>query len=70
MPEHASTGNPFNQPRAAWAVPFACVISFMGIGLVDPILPSLALPSAFAIAVVTSSVNASRRCSASGGSSS
>jgi MFS family permease len=25
-----------------WAVAFACVISFMGIGLVDPILPSLA----------------------------
>jgi len=24
-----------------WAVAFACVISFMGIGLVDPILPSL-----------------------------
>ncbi|TNM60733.1 MFS transporter, partial [Streptomyces sp. NP160] len=27
------------QPRAVWAVAFACVISFMGIGLVDPILP-------------------------------
>ncbi|MEJ2870797.1 MFS transporter [Actinomycetospora sp. OC33-EN08] len=25
-----------------WAVAFACVISFMGIGLVDPILPALA----------------------------
>jgi MFS family permease len=25
-----------------WAVAFACVVSFMGIGLVDPILPSLA----------------------------
>lgn len=35
-------GNPFVQPRAVWAVAFACVISFMGIGLVDPILPSLA----------------------------
>jgi MFS family permease len=32
----------FKQPRAVWAVAFACVISFMGIGLVDPILPSLA----------------------------
>ena len=31
-----------NQPRAVWAVAFACVISFMGIGLVDPILPALA----------------------------
>ncbi|MGE3288439.1 MAG: MFS transporter [Pseudonocardia sp.] len=29
------------QPRAVWAVAFACVISFMGIGLVDPILPAL-----------------------------
>src|SRR6266851_2894772 len=36
------TPNPFKQPRAVWAVAFACVISFMGIGLVDPILPSLA----------------------------
>jgi ACDE family multidrug resistance protein len=40
--EHAPTGNPFKQPKAVWAVAFACVISFMGIGLVDPILPSLA----------------------------
>ena len=31
----------FRQPKAVWAVAFACVISFMGIGLVDPILPSL-----------------------------
>ena len=29
------------QPAAVWAVAFACVISFMGIGLVDPILPAL-----------------------------
>jgi MFS transporter, ACDE family, multidrug resistance protein len=35
-------GNPFSQPKAVWAVAFACVISFMGIGLVDPILPALA----------------------------
>ncbi|MDQ4118646.1 MAG: MFS transporter [Actinomycetota bacterium] len=35
------TINPFRQPTAVWAVAFACVISFMGIGLVDPILPSL-----------------------------
>jgi ACDE family multidrug resistance protein len=40
--EHVPTGNPFQQPKAVWAVAFACVISFMGIGLVDPILPSLA----------------------------
>ncbi|WP_305784818.1 MFS transporter [Symbioplanes lichenis] len=36
------TPSPFKQPRAVWAVAFACVISFMGIGLVDPILPALA----------------------------
>jgi MFS transporter, ACDE family, multidrug resistance protein len=35
------TTSPFRQPRAVWAVAFACVISFMGIGLVDPILPAL-----------------------------
>ena len=29
------------QPRAVWAVAFACVISFMGIGFVDPILPAI-----------------------------
>lgn len=32
----------FQQPKAAWAVAFACVVAFMGIGLVDPILPSIA----------------------------
>src|SRR6202035_2454161 len=37
----AATGSPFRQPRAVWAVAFACVVSFMGIGLVDPILPAL-----------------------------
>ena len=34
--------SPFHQPRAVWAVAFACVVSFMGIGLVDPILKALA----------------------------
>ena len=29
------------QPRSVWAVAFACVIAFMGIGLVDPILPAI-----------------------------
>ncbi|HVW81107.1 MAG TPA: MFS transporter [Mycobacteriales bacterium] len=33
--------SPFRQPRAVWAVALACVVSFMGIGLVDPILPAL-----------------------------
>ena len=38
------TGNvvsPFRQPKAVFAVAFACVVSFMGIGLVDPILPAI-----------------------------
>ncbi|MGV9966097.1 MFS transporter [Streptomyces olivaceus] len=39
---HDRPGGPFRQPKAVWAVAFACVISFMGIGLVDPILPALA----------------------------
>jgi MFS transporter, ACDE family, multidrug resistance protein len=30
------------QPKAVWAVGFACVIAFMGIGLVDPILKPIA----------------------------
>ncbi|MEH0108409.1 MFS transporter [Tersicoccus sp. MR15.9] len=34
-------GGLLKQPRAVWSVAFACVISFMGIGLVDPILPAL-----------------------------
>src|SRR5262245_40324464 len=38
----AQAPSPFRQPRAVYAVGFACVISFMGIGLVDPILPALA----------------------------
>jgi predicted MFS family arabinose efflux permease len=37
-----SKPSPFRQPKAVWAVAFACVVSFMGIGLVDPILPALA----------------------------
>jgi MFS family permease len=32
----------FHQPRAVWAVAFAAVVSFMGLGLVDPILPAIA----------------------------
>jgi MFS family permease len=42
-PTHASPGGSFlRQPRAVWAVAFACVIAFMGIGLVDPILKEIA----------------------------
>jgi MFS transporter, ACDE family, multidrug resistance protein len=32
----------FSHPRAVWAVAFATVVSFMGLGLVDPILPAIA----------------------------
>lgn len=32
----------WRQPKAVWAVGFACVIAFMGIGLVDPILKPIA----------------------------
>ena len=39
---HGSAVSPFKQPKAVFAVAFACVVSFMGIGLVDPILPALA----------------------------
>src|SRR5579875_1679143 len=37
-----ATASPFKQPKAVWVVAFACVVSFMGIGLVDPILKTLA----------------------------
>ena len=38
----AAGSSMFKQPKAVYAVAFACVVSFMGIGLVDPILPALA----------------------------
>ena len=37
-----SGGGFFSQPRAVWAVAFAAIVSFMGLGLVDPILPAIA----------------------------
>ncbi len=40
--EHGRHRVPFRQPKAVFAVALACVVSFMGIGLVDPILPALA----------------------------
>jgi MFS family permease len=39
---HAEKANFFDQPRAVWATGFACVVGFMSIGLVDPILTSIA----------------------------
>jgi ACDE family multidrug resistance protein len=43
-PAHSGTGARgfFTQPKAVWAVAFAAVVSFMGLGLVDPILPAIA----------------------------
>ena len=41
MSSHEGAVSPFRQPKAVWAVALACVVSFMGIGLVDPILPAL-----------------------------
>ncbi|WP_243077149.1 MFS transporter [Microbacterium sp. SS28] len=39
----AGTGvSVWRQPSQVWAVAFACVVAFMGIGLVDPILPAIA----------------------------
>src|ERR1700723_1852530 len=38
---HVAPASPFRQPKGVWAVALACVVSFMGIGLVDPILPAL-----------------------------
>ncbi|MEU5873838.1 MFS transporter [Glycomyces sp. NPDC047369] len=38
QPEKASI---LRQPTAVWAIAFACAVSFMGIGLVDPILPAI-----------------------------
>ena len=42
MSEGHSADGFFSQPRAVWAVAFAAVVSFMGLGLVDPILPAIA----------------------------
>ncbi len=39
---HGETTSLLTQPRTVWAVAFACVVAFMGIGLVDPILPAIA----------------------------
>jgi ACDE family multidrug resistance protein len=38
---HTKPVSPFRQSKGVWAVALACVVSFMGIGLVDPILPAL-----------------------------
>src|SRR5919112_3894192 len=38
----AGAGGILKQPKALWATAGASVVAFMGIGLVDPILPSIA----------------------------
>jgi ACDE family multidrug resistance protein len=38
----AQKGSILKQSKAVWAIAFACVVAFMGIGLVDPILPAIA----------------------------
>lgn len=38
----SSAPSVWKQPAQVWAVTFACVVAFMGIGLVDPILPAIA----------------------------
>jgi predicted MFS family arabinose efflux permease len=42
MSGHGTSGAIWRQPAQVWAVAFACVVAFMGIGLVDPILPAIA----------------------------
>ncbi|MFD6434751.1 MFS transporter [Streptomyces venezuelae] len=41
-PFDAGAGSLLRQPKAVWATAGASVVAFMGIGLVDPILPSIA----------------------------
>lgn len=38
----STEASPWRQPLSVWATAFAAVVAFMGIGLVDPILPSIA----------------------------
>lgn len=37
-----SAGHVFKQPASVWAITFATAVSFVGIGLVSPILPTIA----------------------------
>ncbi|THV28739.1 MFS transporter [Glycomyces paridis] len=41
MTEDPKPSSILRQPTAVWAIAFACAVSFMGIGLVDPILPAI-----------------------------
>lgn len=42
LAQAAGKSSILQQPRAVWAVFFAAIIAFMGLGLVDPILPPIA----------------------------
>ncbi|MFG2072989.1 MFS transporter [Nonomuraea maritima] len=42
MESGVRSGGILRQPMSVWATAFAAVVAFMGIGLVDPILPSIA----------------------------
>ncbi|HEY7486845.1 MAG TPA: hypothetical protein VH912_20465 [Streptosporangiaceae bacterium] len=44
-PTTQRTGGILRQPMSVWATAFAAVVAFMGIGLVDPILPAIATRS-------------------------
>jgi MFS family permease len=39
--QQKGSGGWWSQPKTVWAVAFATMVSFMGIGLVDPILPKI-----------------------------
>ncbi|GAA1585215.1 MFS transporter [Actinomadura kijaniata] len=41
-PDVPRSGGILRQPTSVWATAFAAVVAFMGIGLVDPILPAIA----------------------------
>ncbi|SFT24407.1 Predicted arabinose efflux permease, MFS family [Paenibacillus sp. BC26] len=41
QPSAPKSNSMFNQPIAVWAIAFASIIAFMGLGLVDPILPMM-----------------------------
>lgn len=38
----SAQNQPAKQPLVIWVIFFATIISFMGLGLVDPILPAIA----------------------------
>ncbi|MFB9274777.1 MFS transporter [Cohnella cellulosilytica] len=42
MNQQPGNNSIWNQPKAVWAIGFASIIAFMGLGLVDPILPAIA----------------------------